>query len=245
MKPRLAFISFASCEGCGLMVLNLEDEILDILNATTIADFREAMTERSDDYDVAFVEGSITREADAEKLKHIRERAKVLVALGACACTGGVNAIKNQHPLDDVRKYVYGDKASWFDTYPTRPLSAVVKVDFQIRGCPISKKEFLEVAKALLQGKTPDIATYSVCVECKLKENVCVYDKGMVCMGPIARAGCDARCPSNGDGCEGCRGWVDDPNKNAAKEVLTERGLSIEDIKRNMTLFNTYLETAK
>ena len=60
MKPRLGFFSFSCCEGCGLQVLNLEDELLDILGVVEIVNFREAMTEQSDDYDIAFVEGSIT-----------------------------------------------------------------------------------------------------------------------------------------------------------------------------------------
>ncbi len=249
-KPRLAFFSFASCEGCQLQFLNLEDELLDIVPHVEIVEFREAIDDRSDDYDVAFVEGSITRPADEEKVKHIRERAKVLVAFGACATTGGVNRVKNFQNLDDVRKYVYGDK--WnipaLETYPTRSVGEVVKVDYSLHGCPASKKEILEVTKALLQGREPRIPRYPVCVDCKLRENVCLFQKGQFCLGPITRAGCDMPCPTVGARCIGCRGLVDDPNRDAAMDVLAEAGLTVDDILREFRLFQGYaeeVETAK
>jgi len=245
MKPRLAFFSFACCEGCQLQVLNCEDEILDLLVAVDIVNFREAMTEKSEEYDIAFVEGSITRESEVQRLKEIRERAKVLVAIGACSCIGGVNMLKNFMPLNEVRKLVYGDKAEWFDTIPAMPADKVVKVDHYVRGCPISKKEFLEVVKSLLQGRKPNIATYPVCVSCKLAENVCVFDKGMVCLGPITRAGCDPMCPSFGNKCLGCRGLVDNANVNAERDVLKERGLTVEDILKEFRLFAGYSDAAK
>ncbi len=245
MKPRLAIFSFSCCEGCALQILNCEDELLDILGAVDIVNFREGMTEKSDDYQIAFIEGTITRECEVQKLKEIRDRAKVLIALGACACSGGVNMMKNFMPPAEVGKIVYGDKAEWFDTIPARPVDQVVKVDFYIRGCPISKKEFLEVTKSLLVGKKPNIPTYPVCVQCKLAENVCVFDKGLVCMGPVTRAGCDPMCPSFGNKCLGCRGLIDNPNVYAQKDVLKDRGLTVEDILREFRLFAGYSEAAK
>jgi sulfhydrogenase subunit delta len=173
MKPKVAFFDFTSCEGCQLTVVDSLQTHLDLLNVVEIVQFREAISERGEDYAIAFVEGSITRESDEERLKKIREQAAVLVALGACAHIGGVNAIKNLAPLDDVRKYVYGDKAEWYATYAARPLSAVVKVDAFIPGCPIDREEFIRVVKAALLGKKPPIPDYPLCVECKLKENVC------------------------------------------------------------------------
>ena len=246
-KPRLAFFSFASCEGCQLQFLNLEDEILDIVPHVDIVEFREAIDNHSDDYDVAFVEGSITRPADEAKIKHIRERAKVLVAFGACATTGGVNRIKNFQPLDEVRRTVYGDqwKLPILDTYPTKAVGEVVKVDYNLHGCPASKKEILELTKALLQGREPRFPRYPVCVDCKLAENVCLFHKGLFCLGPVTRAGCDLPCPSVGNRCVGCRGLIDDPNKNAAWDVLTEFGLKPEDILREFRLFQAYAEEAE
>ena len=246
-KPRLAFFSFASCEGCQLQFLNLEDEILDIVPHVDIVEFREAIDNHSDDYDVAFIEGSITRPSDEEKIKKIRERAKVLVAFGACATNGGVNRIKNTQPLEDVRRYVYGDKWSLpaLETYPTKAVGEVIKVDFNLHGCPAAKKEILELVKALLQGRPPRVPDYPVCVDCKLAENVCLFHKGMYCLGPITRAGCDPMCPSFGNRCIGCRGLVDNPNRDAEQTVLADIGLTAEDILREFTLFHGYAEEKK
>jgi coenzyme F420-reducing hydrogenase gamma subunit len=239
-KPRVAFFDFACCEGCQLTVIDSLQTHLDLLDAVEIVEFREAISDQSDDYLVAFIEGSCTRESDEARLKKIRERAAVVVALGACAHTAGLNALKNLHPLEDVREWVYGDKAEWYDTYAARPISAVIKVDAIIPGCPIDREEFVSVVKALLMGKTPPVPDYPVCVECKLKENVCLLLEGKPCMGPVTRAGCDAICPTYGDGCEGCRGLIPHPNENAMKDVLEEAGLTVEQVMSRMTMFNTY-----
>lgn len=240
MKPKVAFFDFASCEGCQLTVVDSLQTHLDLLNAVEIVNFREAMSERYDDYAIAFVEGSITRASDEARLKKIREQAAILVALGACAHTGGVNAIKNLAPLDNVRRYVYGDQADWYETYPTRPISAVVPVDAFIPGCPIDREEFIRVVKALLLGKKPPIPDYPMCVECKLKENICMFDKGGFCLGPVTRAGCGAICPTYGDGCEGCRGPIPNPNQDAMKDVLQQHGLTVDLVLSRMTMFNAY-----
>lgn len=240
MKPKVAFFDFTSCEGCQLTVVDSLQTHLDLLNVVEIVQFREAISERGEDYAIAFVEGSITRESDEERLKQIRAQASVLVALGACAHIGGVNAIKNLAPLDDVRQYVYGDKHNWYATYAARPLSAVVKVDAFIPGCPIDREEFIRVVKAALMGKKPPIPDYPLCVECKLKENVCLFHKGGFCLGPVTRAGCDAICPTYGDGCEGCRGLISNPNRDAMKNVLAENGLTTEGVMARMTMFGAY-----
>ncbi len=245
MKPKVAFFDFASCEGCQLQVVNLEAEMLDVIGAVDIVQFREAMTEKSDDYAIAFVEGSITREKDIPRLQKIRDQAKILVALGACATIGGVNCLKNFQPLEEVRKYVYGDKAGWYETFAARPLDAVVPVDYYIHGCPIHKDEFVKVVKALLLGKKPEIPSYPVCVECKRAGNVCVFELGMRCLGPVTRAGCGAWCPSYRDNCVGCRGLVPDPNTNAEKEVLQKYGLTVEEALGQFRIFLGYSEVAK
>lgn len=237
MKPKVAIFDFGCCEGCQLQIVNLEEELLDLLGVVDVVTWREAMSEQADTFDIALVEGSITREEEFERLRGIRERAKVLVAIGACACIGGINCIKNRFDLEDVRRYVYGEHAEWFDTIATRPLSAVVQVDAEVPGCPINRQELVEIVKALLLGKKPALPTYAVCVECKRRNNVCVFDRGMVCLGPVTRAGCTAICPTYGNRCVGCRGLVPDPNLNSHREVLAQYGLAPEDILRFFHLY--------
>jgi len=246
MKPRVAFFDFTGCEGCQLDALNLEgEELLDLVNAVDIVNFREVKTDRQDDYDIAFVEGSITREAEIPRLKEIREKAKVVVALGACACIGGVNALKNHMPMEEVLRIVYGDDAKNYDTIPARPVDAVVPVDYYVRGCPPVTAELVKVIKALLLGKKPDIPNHPVCVECKMAGNICVFEQGKTCLGPVTRAGCGAVCINAGRHCWGCRGLVDDPNLNSEKEVLQKHGLTVEQALEKYNFFNTYTEVLK
>ena len=153
MKPKVAFFDFAGCEGDQLQVANLEEDILALLGQVDVVSFREVTKDHSDNYDIAFVEGSCTRLQDEERLKQIRNNAKIVVAFGSCAALGGINCIRNYKDLDDVRRTVYGDQAKLFDTYAARPIDAVVKVDAYIYGCPIDKDEFIQVVKALTPRK--------------------------------------------------------------------------------------------
>jgi coenzyme F420-reducing hydrogenase gamma subunit len=173
-------------------------------------------------------------------LQQIRQQAALVVALGTCAHLSGVNALKSLHPLDEVRQYVYGDKAAWYDTYDARPIDAVIPVDFAIPGCPIDRDEFVACVKALLLGMKPPIPDYPVCVECKLKENVCLFTKDKVCLGPVTRAGCKAICPSYGQSCEACRGTISNPNDASMRQVLQKHGLSMDDMTAIYTMFTTY-----
>lgn len=240
-KPRIAIFDFACCEGCQLQIVNLEEELLDLLGVADVVEWREAMSEQSHDYDIALVEGSITREEDEKRVQLIRSRAKILVALGACATIGGINKLKNNFDLEEVRKRVYGKDAGrpHLDTAPTKQIDEVVKVDYYVHGCPIDRKEFTYIVRSLLMGKKPEIPEYPVCVECKSKGNPCLWDYGQVCLGPIIRAGCGARCPSSGFRCFGCRGYIDDPNINGAKDVIAKYNLSIDDLKTKMILFGS------
>ncbi len=239
-KPKVAFIEFTSCEGCQLTVVDSLQDHPELLEAVDIVQFREAMTEKGQDYQIAFVEGSCSRPSDEARLKQIREQADIVVALGTCAHLGGINSIRNRQALPDVRDYVYGDKADWYETYPARPINAVIDVDATIPGCPIDRNEFIRAVTHLLQGRMPVIPDQPVCIECKLKGNVCMYLRGHVCLGPITLAGCDAICPTYGDGCEGCRGLISNPNIDSLKTVLAEHGLSEDLIEDKMTMFLTY-----
>lgn len=245
MKPGVAFFDFTSCEGCQLDALNLTDEVFDLVKLVDIVNFREAISDRSDDYDIAFVEGSISRESEIPRLKEIRERAKILVAFGSCACIGGINCLKNHMPMDEALKIVYGDAARYFDSIPARPIDVVVPVDAYIHGCPINTNEFVGVVKSLLLGKKPDIPNYPVCTQCKLADNVCAFENGMTCLGPVTRAGCDAICVTSGRKCWGCRGLVENPNVDSAKDILRKHGLTEKQLIDKFKIYDTYVEMAK
>lgn len=240
-KPKLAVFDFACCEGCQLQIINLEEEILDLISLLHPVEWREGMSEQSDEYDIALIEGSIVRPEDEERLRRIRERAKVLVALGACAVNGGVNTLKNTMNLEEAQKIVYGLDATLphLRTAPVKAVHEVVQVDYKIYGCPIDRREFAYVVRCLALGKQPEIPSFPVCVECKLKENLCRYEKNEICLGPVTRAGCGARCPSAETWCFGCRGMIDEPNINAAKDVMNQYGKTPQDLKDRMSLFES------
>jgi coenzyme F420-reducing hydrogenase gamma subunit len=237
MKPKVAFFDFAGCEGDQLQIANLEEEILDLLAQVEVVSFREVMKEHSDNYDIAFVEGSCTRLQDEERLKQIRKNASIVVAIGSCATIGGINSLKNYQDLDAVKKTVYGENADLFDTYLARPIDAVIPVDAYVHGCPMTKDEFLHVVKSLLLGKKPEIPNYPVCVECKKNENICAFERDEFCVGPVTRAGCNSCCVNEGTKCWGCRGLVDNPNENSQKEVLIKYGLSVDDAINKFKLY--------
>jgi coenzyme F420-reducing hydrogenase gamma subunit len=220
-KPRVAFFDFAGCEGCQLTVVDSLQDHPELLQAVDIVQFREAMSETSDSYDVAFVEGSCTRPADEERLKSIRRTAKVVVALGSCAHLGGVNAIRSGDPIGGLLDDVYGGGAL-FESGPVQPVGAVIPVDAILPGCPIDRREFLGAVTALLQGRMPVLPDHAVCVECKLRENECLIPQGSACLGPAVRAGCGAVCPSVGTACEGCRGLISDANLPSLEALLTQ-----------------------
>lgn len=224
-KPKIAFFDFASCEGCQIEFTNYGDAAtLALLSEVDIVEFREAMAEKTTGrIDIALVEGSFTREADRARLQEIRHRARYVIAYGACACTGGINALKNHQ--DDFAEAVYGPDARMehLQSGTARPISSVIKVDYEVRGCPMSKDELLLVISNLLHGTEYVAPTYPVCVECKRRETICRYDEGDHCMGQIARAGCGAPCPADGIPCEACRGLVEDANLPALEKVLMER----------------------
>ncbi|MBN2353188.1 MAG: hypothetical protein JXD23_11505 [Spirochaetales bacterium] len=239
-RPRVAIFDFACCEGCQLQLYNLEEGLLDVLGLIEPVEWREAISDQSDSYDIAVIEGSITRKEDEERLKDIRKRAKVMIALGACATIGGVNKLKNQFDFGEVRRTVYGKdaEAPHLDTARVKAVHEVVPVEVKIHGCPIDHFEFGTILKSVLAGKTPSIPNYPVCVECKKKGNICRYEYNEVCLGPITRAGCGAKCPTGGFWCFGCRGLLDNPNVDAAKEVMDIYGKTVDDLSGRLLLFN-------
>lgn len=241
MKPRIAIFSLTGCEGCSLAILELENELLDLLATVEIVNFREAMTERDWNIDIGFVDGAVSTPEDEKELRHFREHCRTLVALGACACLGGINTLKNHQEPEEYRRYVYGARAEWFPTTEARPISAVVKVDYELPGCPIHGPEFLRLVKHVLADRPFRLPDYAVCVECKRRGNLCVYERGQICLGPLTRAGCEAICPSYGSHCEGCRGLLGHEQLAAASINLRETWhLSPEQILSELRLFGAY-----
>jgi sulfhydrogenase subunit delta len=224
-KPKVAFFDFACCEGCQIEFTNYgEPAFLELLQHVDVVEFREAMSEKTKDpIDIAFIEGSFTREADRARLEEIRKRAKIVIAYGQCAATAGINALKNH--TADYKQCVYGKDASMphLDSQKALGVDQAIKVDYYAWGCPVNKYEVLQIVAHLLHGKEPVIPNYPVCFECKRRETVCRYDEGDHCMGQTARAGCGAPCPADGIPCEACRGFVDHPNLAALKKVLMQR----------------------
>ncbi len=238
-KPKVAFFDLSCCEGCQLQVANFGEGLLEILKLIDVVEFREVMSEKYyDRYDVAIIEGSVTDHHTEERVKKIRERSNVVIAYGSCATIGGVNGMKNNFDLTDIRKSVYGDDYEKFDTIPTRSVAQVIKVDYMVNGCPVYKPEFVEVLKAALSGLPYAVPDYAVCVECKLNENVCMYERGVTCLGPLTRAGCNSWCINNGNICYGCRGMVSNPNTKGAKDVLERYKIPLDWIQNKMNMYN-------
>ena len=243
-RPKVAFFELSSCEGCQLQVVNNEASLLDFLSLVSVVNFREAMTEKSDDYTIAFVEGSVTRADEIERLKTIRKNAKVLVAFGSCACFGGVNQLKNrfQDPAW-VKKQVYGKHA--IETNDSaKPLEAFVAVDLKIYGCPVKKEEVEKIVTNVVLGKSIVQPKYPVCMECKANENACLFDLGEPCLGPITRGGCDSWCPNSRFGCWGCRGPAEDANIEQLKEIMKKNGFSEETVLDRLECFGGFAQHA-
>ncbi len=238
MKPRVGFFDFTGCEGCQLTVLNLEDELLELLELVDLAEFREVLTGGGGPLEIAFVEGSIVGPAQEARLRAVRARSRFLVALGACADTAGVNALGASRDSGALVAAVYGPGAILPELGPPRPVAAVVPVDARVPGCPVDGAEFLHVLQALLVGRAPELPHYSVCVECKLAELPCTFDRGRVCLGPVTRAGCHARCLAGGDRCRGCRGLVDNPRSEPYYRILADHGLTEAEVVAEFGLFN-------
>jgi coenzyme F420-reducing hydrogenase gamma subunit len=238
-RPKTAFFDLSCCEGCQLQFVNTGELLLDVVDLVDLVEFREAMSERwAGRYDVAFVEGSVTDAHAEERLRRIRERADVLVAFGSCATIGGVNGMKNALDLDEAGRAVYGEGRRHFELGRTRPLDQVVPVDYRIHGCPVYIPELLAVLKCIVRGIPYTVPDQAVCTECTRNENVCMYDRGVTCLGPVTRAGCNSWCPNNGNVCYGCRGLVSNPNEQGMLQVLTRHGISLEHVVGRMQMYN-------
>ena len=243
-KPKLAVWKFASCDGCQLSLLDCEDEILAVTDAVEIANFAEA-TRRvvPGPYDLSLVEGSITTAHDAERIREVRRDSKFLVTIGACATAGGIQALRNFQDVREMASVVYA-RPDYLGTLATStPIAAHVPVDFELRGCPVNKRQLLEVINAFLNGRQPNVSPHSVCVECKLRGNVCVMvAHGTPCLGPVTHAGCDALCPAYNRGCFGCCGPMESPNPESLSTRWRQLGQTDRQIGQAYRSYNGYNE---
>ncbi len=244
-RPKLAVHKFASCDGCQLSLLDCEDELLAVAGAVEIAYFLEATSKVvKGPYDLTLVEGSITTQHDVTRIQKVRRESKFLIAIGACATAGGIQALRNFTDVSEFIPVVYAHP-EYIDTLErSTPIADHVRVDFELRGCPINKHQLLEVISAFLNHRRPNISTASVCVECKRRGTVCVMvSQGIPCLGPVTHAGCDALCPSYNRGCFGCYGPMDTPNPSSLSEWWKERlEVSSEDLVRAFRTYNAGAE---
>jgi coenzyme F420-reducing hydrogenase gamma subunit len=247
-KPKLAVWKFASCDGCQLSLLDCEDELLALAGEVEIAYFLEASRATvKGPYDLSLVEGSVTTPHDAERIRQVRRVSRHLVTIGACATAGGVQALRNFGDVNEFVSIVYAspDYISTLET--STPISAHVPVDFELHGCPIDKRQLLEVITAFLHGRRPNIPSTSVCMECKRRGTVCVMvAHGTPCLGPVTHAGCGALCPSYDRGCYGCFGPMETPNTVSLTRQLNVLGMSKPAVERVFRTFNvTAFEEAR
>ncbi len=248
LRPRIGFFDMAGCEGCQLAILDCEDIFLDLVDLVEIVEFREAMSETAPRFDIAFVEGSIHRETDGLRLRDIRARCRWLVALGACACHGNVQARANAwSPAENLQR-VHGAEAAhrvqtddrywplWAHTR-VRPLHELVQVDYFLRGCPVDRDEFLHLVKRLLAGSRPCFPARPVCVDCRRHGYECVFRHGETCLGQITWGGCGAVCIGGGHRCDGCRGLLPQADLDLHRRLLRASGLDRDTIEARYGLF--------
>jgi coenzyme F420-reducing hydrogenase gamma subunit len=239
MKPRLAVIKLASCDGCQVTFLDLEDELLAIGEALDIAHFTEATSTFDPDgpFDLTLVEGSVSQTRQIAIVRHARAVSKRLVTIGACASHGGLQALRNWAHHEEYLSLVYA-RPEYVETLAeSQPASAFVPVDFELNGCPPDRHQLLEVITAFLVGRKPGIRPESVCLECKRAGNVCVHVAyGMPCLGPVTQAGCGALCPGKTRGCFSCFGPRENPNTRSLADDFERKGLTPAEVARRFRL---------
>jgi sulfhydrogenase subunit delta len=241
-RPRLAVFKFASCDGCQLTLLAAEDELLALGEKLDIVYFLEATSrEEPGPYDVTLVEGSITTPADAERIRRVRQDSRFLIAIGACATAGGIQALRNWGDHADFLRAVYASPEYIQSLSTSTAIADHVPVDFELRGCPIDKQQLLEVIRALLGGRRPRVPSHSVCLDCKRRGTVCVtVAQGVPCLGPVTQSGCHAICPAYDRGCYGCFGPAIQPNVASLAGHWQQAGQSADQMVRSLRLFNAY-----
>ncbi len=243
-KPTLAVWKFASCDGCQLSLLDCEDQLLAVVGELEIANFLEASRAVvKGPYDLSLVEGSITTPHDAERIHQVRRISKYLVTIGACATSGGIQALRNFKDVKEFISIVYARPEYIEVLNKSTPIGDHVFVDFELRGCPINKQQLVEVISAFLHGRKPNTPPHSVCIECKQRGSVCVMvAHGTPCLGPVTHAGCGAICPSYHRGCYACFGPQETPNTESLSQQWGQLGVPEQEIMRAFRGFNACAE---
>jgi len=244
-RPKLAVWKFSSCDGCQLSLLDCEDELLAVAEAVEIAYFLEATrAEVKGPYDISLVEGSVSTPHDAERIHKVRRQSKVLITIGACATAGGIQALRNFADVEEFTRAVYARPDFISTLNKSTAISEHVPVDFELHGCPIDKRQLLEVVNAYLNGRKANIPNHSQCIECKRKGTVCVMvSRGTACMGPVTQAGCGNLCPSHGRGCYACFGPKETPNTASLADWFgTELALDGREVRDHFRSFTAAAE---
>ena len=239
-RPTLAVWKFASCDGCQLTVLNLEEDLLPLAGEIDIAHFLEASRATvSGPYDLSLVEGSITTPGDAERIREVRAASKTLITIGACATSGGIQALRNFADVQEFLQIVYARPDYISTLSDSTAIADHVPVDFELRGCPIDPSQLVDVVTAFLTHRRPNVRSHSVCVECKRRGTVCVMvAHGTPCLGPVTQAGCGALCPSYSRGCYGCFGPAETVNSPSLSSRFKDLGVCEQDLVRSFRTFN-------
>ena len=244
-KPNVGVYALTSCYGCQLMLATVE-KILDIVDVVNFASFGMLSDACSThvDVDIAFVEGSVSTEKDLDELMDIRKHSRILVALGSCATSGGVQSwAKDELDFKKVHSSVYGTTKMNYQSRHATPISDHVDVDFYLPGCPPEEEEIMYFLSCFLFGTFPEAKDYPVCAECRLAGYPCILiEKGEPCLGPITVAGCKARCIEFNVPCIGCRGSLPDNIVCYDSLALTfkEKGFKEDYIRQRMKIFGAH-----
>jgi coenzyme F420-reducing hydrogenase gamma subunit len=237
-RPRVGVVKFASCDGCQLTILDLEDELLGLADRFEFVEFAEATSRRSSGpFDVLLVEGSISSPEQAVEITRLRAATRTLVTIGACATAGGIQALRTAAEHEGFRAAVYPEPAFVDSLAVASPIASYVAVDAELRGCPIDSRQLVELLTSIAVGRRPQLPDQAVCLECKRRGIACVVvAHGRPCLGPVTATGCGAICPGMDRGCYGCFGPRENANVDALADWFTDGpevgGLSAEDVGR-------------
>jgi coenzyme F420-reducing hydrogenase gamma subunit len=243
-NPSLAVWKFASCDGCQMSLFDGASMLLGLADAVDIAHFPElSRSIAKPPYDISLVEGSISTPRDVGRIQEVRRASKTLVTIGACATSGGIQALRNFAGDTDYVGAVYATPQYVSTLARSTAIGDHVAVDYELRGCPVTTAQVSEVLAALLNGRRPAIPNGSVCMECKRRGIVCgLVAFGPPCLGPVTQAGCGALCPTYHRGCYGCFGPKETANPAALAARWRDLGMSRGALRRTLRGVTAYAE---